>query len=157
MLQLQIETPFEQSVEMLWSPLPGQCHWMWHVDDLQSMVASEHMLLIALERSFACNCLLVCDCFCLGIWLSGILRFLFSLLQKQRLARFPHKHRHAHSEQPPSSILSLSLCLYEGTLPPTDLLLPYPSRIPLRWGTKPPQDQWPPFSLMTDKAILSYI
>ena len=40
MLWLQIETLFEQSMEVLWSLLPGQCHQMWHFDGLQPMVVS---------------------------------------------------------------------------------------------------------------------
>jgi hypothetical protein len=47
-------------------------------------------------------------------------------------------------------------CFYEGASPPTHPLLPDP-RIPLCWGIKPSQDQVPPFPLMPDKAILSYI
>jgi hypothetical protein len=47
------------------------------------------------------------------------------------------------------------LCLYEGDLSPTKLLLPHHSSISLHRGIKPPQDQ--PFPLMSDKAILCYI
>jgi hypothetical protein len=38
--------------------------------------------------------------------------------------------------------------------PPTYPLLPYLSSIPLRWNIKPPQNQGPPFPLMSDKVIL---
>ena len=61
--------------------------------------------------------------------------------------------------RPPSHNLPLllSLCLYEGVLPPIHPLLPHTSSIPLHWGIKPPQDQGPSFPLMSDKAILCYL
>jgi hypothetical protein len=40
---------------------------------------------------------------------------------------------------------------------PTHPLLLHHSSICLLWGIKPPQDQGPPLSLMSDKAILWYI
>jgi hypothetical protein len=40
-------------------------------------------------------------------------------------------------------------------------VLPYPptqcSSVPLRWGTKTPQNQGPPLTLISDKAILCYL
>ena len=47
---------------------------------------------------------------------------------------------------PSSSPLPLRGC--------THPLLPHPSSIPLLWGIKPPQEQGPPITLMSDKAIL---
>ena len=55
---------------------------------------------------------------------------------------------------PPSPLL---FCLYESASPPTYPLPPQHSSIPLCWGIKPPQDQEPPFPLMSDKTILCYI
>ena len=49
------------------------------------------------------------------------------------------------------------LCLEEGALPPTRLLLPHSPSVPLHWGIKPSQDQGAPLPLMSDKAILCYI
>ena len=59
----------------------------------------------------------------------------------------------------PSHIHCLSnpLCLHEGAPPPTKLLLPHHSSIPLCWGIKSPQDQGPPLPLLSGKAILCYI
>ena len=42
------------------------------------------------------------------------------------------------------------LCLYEGALSPTHPLLPHSSNIPLCWGIVSPQDQGPPFPLMSN-------
>jgi hypothetical protein len=55
-----------------------------------------------------------------------------------------------------SLLLSLS-CLFEGAPPTIHTLLPQCPNIPLHWGIKPPQDQGPPLSLMSYKAILCYI
>ena len=52
--------------------------------------------------------------------------------------------------------ISPPLCLYEGAPPPTYLLPPHCSSIPLCWGIVSPQDQEPLFPLMPDKAILCY-
>ena len=57
----------------------------------------------------------------------------------------------------PSFPIPFPLCFYGGALPPSHPVLSHSSSIHLPWGIKPPQDQGPPFPLMSDKAILYYI
>ena len=48
-------------------------------------------------------------------------------------------------------------CFYEGAPLPTQPLKPHCPSIPLHWGIKPLQDQWPPLLFMPDKTIFCYI
>ena len=57
----------------------------------------------------------------------------------------------------PVSNPSLSPCFYEVAPQPTYPLLPPCPGIHVHLGTKPSQDQGPPFPLVSDKAILCYI
>ena len=50
-----------------------------------------------------------------------------------------------------------SLCFASMRVLPTHPLLPHPSRIPLHWSIKPPQDQVPSCPLIPDKVVLYYI
>ena len=57
---------------------------------------------------------------------------------------------------PPSSPFPI-ICLYEDVSSPINPLQPHCSSIPLHWGIKPLQDQWPPLPLTSDKAIHMYL
>ena len=46
--------------------------------------------------------------------------------------------------------ISLLPCFYKG-------VLPHRPAIPIHWGIKPSQNQWPFLPLMPDKAILCYM
>ena len=62
-----------------------------------------------------------------------------------------------HKPPHPTSALPPPLCIWKGAPSPTHNFLPNCSSIPLHWGIKPQQDQWPPLPLLSDKAILRYI
>ena len=61
---------------------------------------------------------------------------------------FPSRNPLTH---PPSP------CFCEGVSPHTHPFLPPCSGIPLHWGIKPSQEQWPLLQMMSDKVILCYV
>jgi hypothetical protein len=78
----------------------------------------------------------------------GYLHFLYLHFKCYTLSRSPLQK----PPFPPSFF-----CLYEGAPQPTHPLLPSQTGISLHWGIKPPQDQGPLLSLMSNKAILCHI